>query len=258
MRRRTVIIAVMLATLSPLVSLTGNIPAAWAVTCDNIVHAFQAYNWTHTNSSGNDDVDGVRAPIEFRDDGALCDYSAHPDSADWITIAVEARYSSGIVQMGFVSYWLGGGNKEFCSVWAIGTGQPHFYDCYNYFNDTNVYFTIHPTSDGTHYVLADCGTSGGYQVADCTVKDNSQTVWAHPEGAAFAEAYYGCGLHIFGNSSDQQNVGTSNSHIQGLDDSGTWKARSWGANNNDCSSNYIKSEQNGGETMKFYDTRNAR
>jgi hypothetical protein len=70
------------------------------------------------------------------------------------------------------------------------------------------------------------------------------------------ESHWSCGLHIFGNSTDQQNVGIPTSNIQGLADDTLWKARTWDSLGSNCSQ-YIQSQLNQGETMKFYDTRNA-
>jgi hypothetical protein len=61
-----------------------------------------------------------------------------------------------------------------------------------------------------------------------------------------------------GSSGDQQNVGNSNYFVQGLDGSTTWAARSWSDQGVPaCGTYYKDSEQNSGETMKYYDTRNS-
>lgn len=120
--------------------------------------------------------------------------------------------------------------------------------------DTDYYFKIHTFNSGTQYVISYCGTGGGY--TNCTVEDSSQSVIADPEGEVAIEGHYSCAVHHFGNSSDQLNIGTTDSHVQGLTDDGQWIARSWGNQGSDCS-DWNNSQNNGGETMRFYDTRNA-
>ena len=84
-------------------------------------------------------------------------------------------------------------------------------------------------------------------------------------GARMQKTQLGCNIHIMGSSGDQQNVGDSNYHVQGLDAAGQWSARQWdnqGVQNingqSTCGTTYYQlSEQNSGEIMKFYDTRNS-
>ena len=152
-----------------------------------------------------------------------------------------------------------------------GTGQWTSYDCGTDSNDQFVWFDIHPTTDGLHYHIDDCGTSGGY--GSCTTMYGADSVYSSPEAATFIETYFGCDILITGSLGDQQNVGNSSYHIQGLANNGTggteWAARQWGnqgvywygsdgtKHTSTCdTTDYQTSEVISGEQLKFYDARN--
>ncbi len=152
-----------------------------------------------------------------------------------------------------------------------GTGQWTSYDCGTDSNDQFVWFDIHTTTDGLHYHIDDCGTSGGY--GSCTTMYGADSVYSSPEAATFIETYFGCDILITGSLGDQQNVGNSSYHIQGLANNGTggteWAARQWGnqgvywygsdgtKHTSTCdTTDYQTSEVISGEQLKFYDARN--
>jgi hypothetical protein len=262
MRHKTGILALMVAILLPVVSLTMSTQAAWAVTCSGNLVKAAGYRWTHFVGT-RADVNGVRAPIEVRTDGGLCNHDGHPDSADFTYIAIRGSSPSAYAELGLEKNWgcfLNSCSERYCHFWATGTPGGVFmgtdYACGDGSNLTEYFFTIHLNSNLNKYVLSDCGTSGGYAVSNCNDQNNQLDVFGDPAGIVAAQADYSCDLHIEGSQPDKQNVGTTSYHIQGLDDSFQWVARSWGSYYSDCSSTFIKSEQNGGETMKFYDTRN--
>jgi hypothetical protein len=80
------------------------------------------------------------------------------------------------------------------------------------------------TSDGTDYVIAECGTTGDY--SSCSAGKATQPLYNNPVGVVASEQYYGCGLHIFGASDNQENVGISGSYVQGEGTGLNWVARS--------------------------------
>jgi len=200
-------------------------------------------------------VDGVRAPIENRTDGALCDssqFGGNSDDVTWIGIVCPNVGCTNIVQIGIRRLWDGSTRRE-CIFWENSTTQGVF-NCNNLSDDTDYYFKIHVFNG--KYVISSCGTSGSYDPSVCAVKDDTQGVFGNPAGQIEAEVHWSCDLHIFGNSTDKQNVGIPTSFIQGLNDSGNWPARTWNSQGSQCS-HYIQSEHNQGETIQFYDTRNT-
>jgi hypothetical protein len=259
MRRRATIITFLLVLLTPLVSLAGGTQAAWAqVSCDSTNVKFGGgFNWNHRNSSGNRDVRGVRAPIENRTDGALCDFSSYSlsDDTTWIGIFGVGGAPSDIVQIGIRRLWDSGGGRHECMWWQVRGGTNNIFNCDTLTNDTDYYFMIHDWNNDTQYVIDSCGTSGSYD--NCAVKNSTAAVFNFPASQINAEAHWSCGLHIFGNSTDQQNVGISTSFVQGLADDNQWKARTWDQLSSDCTQYYVNDQQNQGETMKYYDTRNT-
>jgi hypothetical protein len=123
-----------------------------------------------------------------------------------------------------------------------------------------LWFTIHPSSDGTDYVIADCGNGGDY--SGCTTYSSNQPIYNNPVGVVASEQYYGCGLHIFGASDHQQHVGVSGSCVQGEGTGLNWSARMWDNMDDDCGNgfhgaDYHHHQDNGGQIMYFYDDRNT-
>jgi hypothetical protein len=167
---------------------------------------------------------------------------------------------------------LDNGNHTWCRAYAGGTGQWHTYDCGTGNNDQKVWFTIHTTTDGLHYHIEDCGTSGGY--GSCTLDYGNDSVYATPVGSIFVETYFGCEMSITGSQGDTQAIGGTNYHIQGLANNGTggteWVARDWGdqgalwvdpidhsVHTSTCgTADYKATEVNMGEILKFWDARN--
>jgi hypothetical protein len=267
MRRRASIITFLLVLLTPLVSLAGT-QAAWAqgIMCGSNNIRLVSFQWNGRDSSGNRDVLGVRAPIENRTDGALCDISQfNQASADftWIAVIGVGGGPTAVVQIGIVRLYMGGARHE-CGFWELdGNGNTAgTFQCDHLTNDTDYYFKIHTFMNGTKYVLSYCGTSGSYDPANCTVENDTHGVFNEPAGQISAESHWSCDLHIFGNSTDQQNVGIPSSNIQGLEplpgsSTPQWTTRTWSDLGSDCPNFYQHSQLNQGETMKFYDTRNS-
>jgi hypothetical protein len=229
------------------------------VLCNGIIHNKTFFNWTDGFAQ---DVQGVRAPIEVRKDGSLCDPSVHADSQDFTWIMVhEVLSSTNLVQIGYDRYWRGTPpTSTICKFWAKQGGIPQFYECGNLSDYWYTWFTIHPTSDGTDYVIADCGNTGDY--SSCTARNATQPIYNNPVGVVASEQYYGCGLHIFGSSDHQQHVGVSTSHVQGEGTGLNWMARTWNNQPDDnCGTevnfDYNHHQDNGGEVMYFYDDRNT-
>jgi hypothetical protein len=253
------ITAFMLLLLASLVSFVGSTPAALAFNCSTNVRTWAAFHWTRTAW----DVDGVRAPVEMRTDGGLCDNDVGWQknfSATWI--AIEENAGSGINQAGILHSELPDGTKQWCRFYAGGIGAAQRYSCTYDPNGTFIFYTIHTYNSGQNYQISDCGTSGGY--LSCTPKYGADSVYDEPLSATDAETALGCDIHIMGSNTNQQNVGESNWFVQGLDGSGTWASRSWGNQGvfnifgaSGCDTYYKLSEVNSGEIMKFYDTRNS-
>lgn len=149
----------------------------------------QYFEWVHTNAASAYDVDGVRASIKFRLDGALCDFSPlnKQGTAIWIAI-IGTGGTDKIVQMGIVKDYNPFGITETCFVWAIEGGSANNYNCTGVSDDSSENFYIHTWNNGSQYILADCGPGGSNtDYSNCTVKSSSQAVWTQPLGLSSEE-----------------------------------------------------------------------
>jgi hypothetical protein len=245
---------------------SGATPAQ-AITCGTVYHRdFQDFLWAHS-TGGTPDVDGVRAGIKFRLDGALCDWSGPGSDQDVsIWIAVVGTGGAGkIVQMGFGKEYNPFGITETCFFYAIEGGVPVNYHCTGMADGNEENFYIHPSPNGTHYYLSDCGTNTS-DYSSCTLKDGTQAVWAEPSGSNSEEEIDGaCDVHTFGAQSNQEKIGGVTGDpelpLQGLAN-GTWMSRSWGRQNDlqgcgDPPYHYQLKEANPSRGLNWYDTRNA-
>jgi hypothetical protein len=80
--------------------------------------SFPNYQWTRTDN----DIEGVRAPIQMRLDGAFCTAPVTlPFNAAWIGIQNQA--ATKLAQIGLYHYQPSPGNARFCRFWAKGTGN---------------------------------------------------------------------------------------------------------------------------------------
>ena len=229
------------------------------VTCNDIHHNWTGFYWTDGSYF---DVQGVRAPISVRKDGSLCNPTGHPNSSDstWIAV-VDGNNGSNIVQIGYLRYWKSG-VSTICKFWATQGGAPQTYQCGGYTDDELNWFTIHPWNDGTQYIIADCGGSGGYADADCNAESSGQSVYSNPVGEIYQEEYYGCGLHIFGSSGDPEHAGVSYSYVQGEGTGLNWSARTWTVDGDNCGngawgSDYNHTQSGSGQIMNWWDDRNS-
>ncbi len=98
---------------------------------------FVGWKWAPSNN----DVVGVRAPINMRTDGLLCSDAGHDAfAANWI--AIVSQKTGGITQIGFDHDYNSQGESVWCRFWAIGTGVAHDYKCGVDANNTFVYFRV--------------------------------------------------------------------------------------------------------------------
>lgn len=255
MRRLLMAVALLLGSLAPLA--TGVLPVS-ADSCTGN-SGWPWYQWTRTDNQ----VYGVRAPLQVRLDGGLCGVPGggqDPVSTVWIAIVQPPD----IVQIGLIhDFGMNGGH--WCRVWANGTGGNRTdYDCSDS-NDAYVWFSIDRYYDASHnaykYEIDDCGISGGYG-ANCSPENSSQPAFGTPAGQTASEADYTCVIHIMGSSGDKQNLGTSNYPLEGTTDGATWFTRSWGGphwNNSDdsCGVDGYYGTDSGTDGMRFWDSRNS-
>jgi hypothetical protein len=268
MRRIAMAVVLFLGAIAPLAA--GSSPA-WAVTsCGNFSYDMgPAYDWTRTQ---NWDVRGVRAPLQVRVDGGLCDMPGggkDPFNYAWIAIQCDPSYCSDISQIGY-RHDFGNAGAHWCRSYGVGTGSLVDYDCDQDPNDGNLYFKVvrywDPISSHYYYDIADCGLdSGGY--GGCRTENSQDIAYTHPESDIVSEANYGnqnqganCVIHIMGSTGDHQNLGTSSYPVQGsTDDGSNWSTRTWNFfwDNGDssCSSPYETSTSSNG--MSYWDTRNS-
>lgn len=227
-----------------------------------------AYTWLRNPQY---DVRGVRAPLQVRIDGGLCDMPGggkNPFNYAWIAIQCDIGFCQDISQIG-IRHDFGSGGAHWCRSYGIGTGQLADYNCGQDADDANVWFQIVRYFNGTNYrySIMDCGKSGGYG-SNCVSKNDEDIAYTHPLGAVLSEVNYGaqnnganCIIHIMGSTGDKQNVGTSNYPLEGsTDDGSNWSTRSWnfGWDHNDssCATNYGHNNGSAGN-ITFWDTRNS-
>lgn len=269
MRRKRYVAALLAASavFGGCLSVVSAAAPALAVPCTGASVGQQAFFWPDGNLY---DVKGIRAPITIRKDGALCNNSSYPAAFDRTRISLDDFQSSGcsgagedcIVTIGQYRYYDEGGNNRDCLMWAKKGGTPVPFDCGNLGDHSRQYFTIHPWNNGTQYIIAWCHTYGDYTDAHCDTEDSSQAVYAQTQAGVVAEERVECGTHIFGSSGDQQTVGNSSDHVQAEGTGLDWKARMFTkvldvSCSSDTGGPYHYHQDNGGEIMHFYDSRNA-
>jgi hypothetical protein len=255
MRRIVIVLVILAGMLGP---LTASADPAMAANCTGD-DGWPYFSWTRTDNQ----VYGIRAPIQSRIDGGLCGVAGGGDNpSNAIGILIEDASSH--VGIGYVhEYGVSGGH--YCRFWDSPAGGGPTYDC-GTTDDQFVFFKIVRYFDSVHHVykyeIDDCGTAGGY--GNCTAEDSTSTAFSNPAAETQSNSNFTCTIHIMGSSSDKQNIGTSNNPLQcSTDDGSSWSTRSWGGphwSNNDSSC----STSNGGpygvgsdtSSNSYWDTRN--
>jgi hypothetical protein len=208
------------------------------------------WGWTPSNQ----DVEGVRAPINMRTDGLLCsNIHQDPFAANWI--AIVQQNGSGITQIGFVHEPNSQGQFVWCRFWAIGEGVSHDYDCGVDPNNTFVYFRVQQYLSGLSpfYKVEDCGTEGDFN--HCTTMNGTQPAYADPASEVASETDFGCEVYMLGSTSDAVQYGNSSWRLDGESSSG-WAPRTWSAFKPRCTGDYSGTTISYG--MRTWDTRNAK
>lgn len=254
--RRSRPLAVVLATVA-MTHVLGVQPALAIPSCPGS----HAYDFVSSAWYPNDNqVAGIRAPIETRKDGAVC--SGGPTlgfAASWI--AIEKSDASRITQIGFIHIY----NSQLqtgqhCRFWAIGSGAVHTYGCGNQTDGIFIYFKIlkffDPDTRQNKYAIYDCGTNSNY--SGCTVKNSSEVAYASAFGVVAAETNYGrsaCTVRIMGSPGNKQNFGRTDHPIQGMHAIGDpWGVKSLTPSNAVCS-NYDGDFAN--DIVLTWDSRNT-
>lgn len=268
MRRKRFGVALLAASavLGGCLSVVSAAAPALSVTCSGASQGNQYFFWPDGNLN---DVQGIRAPIKIRKDGALCDDSSYPAAFDETLIGMQDSQSSAcsgandncVVVIGEYSYYLNATHQA-CLVYAEKGGTPVPFDCGNLGDDSQQYFTIHPWNNGSQYIIAWCHTYGDYTAAHCDVQSSDQAVYAKTEADIGAVERVECGTHIFGVSGDQQTVGNSSDFVQGEGTGLNWSARTFSkvldvSCGSDTGGPYNYHQDNGGAIMHFYDQRNT-
>lgn len=212
-----VLVAVLLA--SGLIGLgVGAVPAQANVGCSNSDIEFIYQTWA---PPGNDAY-GIRAPIDFRDNGVVC--QSIGTASSWIGLQQDG---SNLTQIGFLHYYdTGVQTGVFCKFWENYPALPVVYDCGDANNDVYTYFMIYkyPVGHNAYYGIADCGTGGGY--GNCTVENGSQSAYTSPVGVTAAEVHGACETIMMRTSADEERYGTDSYPLEGLNSS-VWNTRTW-------------------------------
>ncbi len=118
MRPKLAIIALAVGILAPFAPVIVATPAAWALSCDISTdhHTFGSFFWTRTGNG----VYGVRAPIQKRTDGEICNNSDANSGNNWssIWISIISSNSNAINQAGMMHLELPNGNHTWCRAYA--------------------------------------------------------------------------------------------------------------------------------------------
>jgi hypothetical protein len=227
MRRGLAMMAMMACAVAGLV--TGGSRAAPALaqvgrtipTCSNTKTNFAGNFWQRSDN----DVEGIRAPIDLRRSGVVC--RTKGVAAAWI--GIEPGANGAVTQIGFFHYYdpnLGTG--RFCKFWEnYPKNFAQIYYCFNGDDDVFTYFRISLYNDnGTaRYGIDDCGTSGGYN-PNCHQEDGTQAAYNNPYGVATAEGQGECQTQIMGSVSDPQKYGNMSYPLEGQTGSG-WLQRNF-------------------------------
>lgn len=177
------------------------------------------------------DLGGVRAPIENRKDGLVCEDGSANITTPWIGM----QDNSGINQIGFLHKWSPQDNRGYyCRFWAIGIGVVHPYGCDQQTEGDNVYYKVVVVEDAFgvyRWEINDCGVGDNTYVT-CTRKSAAGAVSGTPTALLVNESNYGdsyCTNRITGSVGDAQNIGNSNfpSQVKPDPTSTSWATPNW-------------------------------
>jgi hypothetical protein len=212
---------------------------------------------------------GVRAPIENRLDGLVCQSSLNLPTASWI--GVEGGGVNEFAQIGFAHHWSSMDSRGYyCRFWAFDTGSPHYYGCDAQIEGQYVYYKILVVGPGPvyHFEIYDCGTSGSYSAASCGTSKNSTegtSITNMRADMGIGEATSACEQWITGSgpasdpTPDKQNIGKSGALSELVPDSGgSWSTPNIDAlrQGTDCSE-YDKDTSTTNGIILLWDERNT-
>ena len=215
----------------------------------------------------DNEIGGVRAPIQARLDGTVCSAAPFgPDSfsAAWLAVE-EGNTGNGISQIGITHIYSGLlGSAGFCKFWAIGSGTDyHLYGCNTLTDGAYTHFKIlkYLSAGGVlRYEIDDCGASG---YSGCTNKSSEQVKYSTEEWAFDQETNYGgvgvCTNRFMGTTGNPVNIGRSGDQYQTMPDynSGNWiNPNNWQFTSQDCL-HYGFHLNTGGGIMTTWDDRNT-
>lgn len=235
--------------------------------------------YDHTGAGftpADDTVGGIRAPIQARLNGVICDSTAwgsnNPSfTAAWIGVIDEP--DNKVAQIGLTHIWANG-DAFWCRFWEAGDldtgateliyGTPTGGTCVQsgssgtLTNDIFQYFKVKviDVSGTKKYQIADCGQSNP-SYSSCTDMDTSHTRFGHEQAWVMAESDVSCQNFLMGTQADTQDYGTTTNNLQTMGDYNG----NWGANGLDnigpdiCSgtSRYIHHIGTGNQFIYTYD-----
>lgn len=166
---------------------------------------------------GDNHVGGVRAGVQLRRDGSVCENggTAVTGVANWI--GLEGDLNQGLVQLGIYHRRDLNGVAHFCKFKEVLPGPPHSYDC-SLDDGSYVFFEIskYHGSDGTYVEGDDCGVSDP-TYSSCTTEfagiPDSTIPYDLAEAISETQAG-GCLNQIMGDDSNKANIGNAAHGVQ--------------------------------------------
>lgn len=212
------------AVATVLLTLEMNSTPAVAIdattTCAPITHDQADNEW----ESSSQQVWGMRASIQLRTDGPLCD--SNSGVGNYVGVVSMFQEPAQIVQIGLartVDFSNGVGTYSNCRFWATGNGTEVPYMC-NATNDVTINFEIKRVSfNGDYFGIYDCHNGNGW--SGCILEDSEFAEFANSFGVVSTEAFRSCSDNINGTSADQVNFGAVEP-IEGENTSGDFASHS--------------------------------
>jgi hypothetical protein len=267
----------MVGVVAITLSLLSGVPSATALAGCNF---YGNAHYGADNQPGDGNIGGIRAPIQTRRDGTLCDPGGNDPvgTGNWIGIQSGSTSNRGakIVQIGLVHIWDPVFDQEkFAHFWEVidgsdgRTDKPHYYNFIGSQDDIFVYFRINKIDGGAGnpnlYRISECGAQNP-TYDNCDTEDNNETVFNNDFSLAYAENQPGqgapgaCQIRMMGSTADKVDIGTDDHPIDSQPDfQGSWSESGFSSHLDGatCSREFVNVHGTNNNEVATWDSDNA-
>jgi len=202
-------------------SMILNVDPAFAINCSAGASDGNRLGATWSDTDGH--VAGVRAPVQFLNNGGPCVPQGNTSQgvSNWIGIQGNGLYD--LSQIGVEMYSDPNGTIHKCKFFEVLPNPPTFYGCG--LSNGYTFFEVYKYNHGSDYYAGnDCGSSSDYSI--CTLKFSLVPVYGPDFDALVAESNRSaCENFLMGSSSNPANIGDTTNPAEVKHDIGdAWKS----------------------------------